>query len=87
MEDITPAEQARAIRWIQEKLVFFALGLALICMLVSTVSVTVSVMLISESRDAMENMEDEMEVYQIYINNLDAQLRSMGVEPPELPNE
>lgn len=87
MEDITPVEQARAIRWIQEKLVFFSLGLAFVSVVISTIAVTVAVMLISESRDAMENMEDEMEVYQIYINQLDARLRSMGIEPPELPDE
>ena len=87
MEDITPQEMARGIRWIQEKLVFFSLGLAFVASILSAVAVTASVFIIVQAHNTMENMGDEMEVYEIYITRLDAQLRSMDIIPPELPKK
>jgi hypothetical protein len=87
VDDITPQEMARGIRWIQEKLVFFALGLAFVASILSAVAVTASVFIIVQSGRVMENTQDEMEVYEIYITQLDARLRSMGFEPPELPKK
>ena len=87
MTDITPQEMARGIRWIQEKLVFFSLGLAFVASILSAVAVTASIFIINQAYSVMENTQDEMEVYEIYITRLDAQLRSMGIVPPELPKK
>lgn len=85
--DITPEAHARAIHWIQEKLVFITLSIALLSCIISTVAVTSSVMVIGRANTAMDDMADEMEVYEIYINRLDAKLRSLGIEPPPLEKD
>lgn len=87
MSDITPAEQARAIRWIQEKLVFIALAMAFAASIITSFSMGMMFMVAMNSSDEIENMNDEMEVYQIWIQKLDADLRSRGIEPPPLPEK
>lgn len=84
MTDISPVEVAHGIRWAQKHMAFMGLWLGLITAIIATVATTVSVLTIRSNVTAIDNMEDQMEVYTIYINRLDAQLRAMGIEPPPL---
>lgn len=62
---------------------FFALGLGLLAIVISTVSTTIAIMTLANANAEIVEMQEEIDVYEIYVNNLTAWLKAQGLEPPE----
>lgn len=84
--DITQAEFSRAVRWIQEKLVFFSLWIAIFAVFVSAISVTWSVTrtihmteTIHRQNTEIEQLRGEWQLTQVYVNKLSAELEARGI--------
>ncbi len=83
MSDITPASIATAIRFLQEKVVFFSLGVAVFSIFVSAVSVTWSITRTMQIQRDMTALEDEVSIYRVRYANWVALMKTKNIELEE----
>ena len=83
MDDISPGVLLQAIRWLQERLVFWMLGLSILCAMVMAYTLGSYQQLAKNQNDRIAELSDEVDLLEVRETNLLAWLRAHGIEIPE----
>ncbi len=78
---------AAAIRYLQERVLIFALAVAFIATGASFWSLGRAGAQLDAMQTRVDDLNEEVAVYQIYVQNLHAELKARGFAPPPLPEE
>lgn len=84
-KNISPEALAHGIRWMQERLVVVSMAIGFVSALIAASSITMCFMLIWFVMDHVDNQNARIDVLEIYVNNLHAQLEAQGFEPEPIP--
>lgn len=76
-----------AIRYLQERILVLAMLVAIIATGSSFWSLGNTTARLSAQQFKIDDLNEEVAVYQIYVQKLHAQLDARGFEPPPLPEE
>ena len=87
VSEISPESYLRAVRYLQERIVFFALLLAVGSAVASAVILTNSKNILEQMQKDVDKLDQEYEITQIYLRDLTAELRAAGLYVNPIPGD